>query len=140
MPDRAFFDTNILVYAFDRRDATRQAISSKLLEQGLRDRTAVLSLQVLQEFYVVSTRKISVPLEPARARNLVAEFLRHDEVETTAAHLLQAMDLSTGAKLSFWDSLIAVTAVEARCKIIYTEDFKHDSTILGVRVVNPFKR
>jgi predicted nucleic acid-binding protein len=139
MPDRVFLDTNILVYAFDREDARRQAIAAELFERHLKDRTAVLSLQVLQEFFVVVTRKIKSPLASAQARRLVADFLRHNVVETSPIHLLEAMDLSITDRLSFWDAMIIVTAVRAGCKIIYTEDLRSESSVKGVRIVNPFK-
>ena len=138
MADRVFFDTNVLVHAFDRRDPTRRQIASRLLEEALREGTAVLSLQVLQEFYVVSTRKIRLPLPPGRARSIIAEFLRHRVVEPTALNLLQAIDLSIARVLSLWDALIVAVAASADCKVVYTEDLSPGSTLLGVRLVNPF--
>ena len=77
-------------------------------------------------------------MEPKKARQLVAEFLRHDIVEPSAVHLLKAMDLSIAGKLSFWDALILVTAAQAGCRHIYTEDLKNGSTIEGVHILNPF--
>jgi predicted nucleic acid-binding protein len=139
MPDKVFIDTNILVYAFDADDPKRQGLAGDLLERHLKDRTAVLSLQVLQEFFVVVTRKVKTPLEPRKARQLVAEFLRHNVVEPTAIHLLKAMDLSIHQKLSFWDSLVIVSALEAGCKRLYSEDLKHHMTLDGLMIVNPFK-
>ena len=138
MPDKVFLDTNILVYAFDADDTARQRLAADLLERHLRDRTVVLSLQILQEFFVVVTRKVKTPLEPKKARQLVGEFLRHDVVEPTSVHLLKAMDLSIGQKFSFWDSLVIVTAIEAGCKHLYSEDLKHNSIIEGLLILNPF--
>lgn len=94
MPARAFFDTNVLVYAFDRGDASRQDKAS-----ALRAGTAVFSLQVLQEFIVVATRKLRVPLAPATARSIVADLLRQPVIEPTAVHLLRAIDLSAAHTL-----------------------------------------
>jgi predicted nucleic acid-binding protein len=139
MPDRVFLDTNILVYAFDVSDDRRHALAVDLLEEHLRNRTAVLSLQVLQEFFVTVTRKISRPLEPRKARNLVAEFLRHDVVEPSSIHLLMAMDFTVAHKIALWDALVVAVAAETSCKTLYTEDLRHDAVLSGVRVVNPFK-
>ncbi len=99
MPARAFFDTNVLVYAFDRGDASRQDKASALLAAALRAGTAVFSLQVLQEFFVVATRKLRVPLAPATARSIVADLLRQPVIEPTAVHLLRAIDLSVAHTL-----------------------------------------
>jgi predicted nucleic acid-binding protein len=139
MPDKVFLDTNILVYAFDAGDPMRQPLAAGLVERHLRDRTAVLSLQVLQEFFVVVTRKVKTPLEPQKARKLVAEFLRHEVVEPTSVHLLKAMDLSIGERFSFWDSLVIVTALEAGCERLYSEDLKHNMVLEGLTITNPFK-
>jgi predicted nucleic acid-binding protein len=139
MSDKVFLDTNILVYAFDADDPTRQHLAASLLEKHLTDHTAVLSLQVLQEFFVVMTRKVKTPMEPGKARRLVADFLRHDVVEPTSVHLLKAMDLSIGQRFSFWDSLVIVTALEAGCKRLYSEDLKHNLTLEGLTIMNPFK-
>ena len=75
MPDKVFFDTNVLVYAFDSSEAHRHDLAMDILESHLKDRTAVLSLQVLQEFFVTVTRKIEKRLELKQARDLVVEFL-----------------------------------------------------------------
>lgn len=68
MSDRAFLDTNVLVYAFDADSPVKQAIARRLLEElALRGR-CVLSTQVLQELFVTVTRKRAVaPPEAARS-------------------------------------------------------------------------
>lgn len=139
MSDRTFFDTNVLVYAFDLADDARYSIAWRLLDRALTDRTAVFSFQVLQEFYVVSTRRIRRPLTLPQARGIVADLTRHPVVEPTTAHLVQAIDLSMRHRLSYWDALILVTAAVGGCDVIYTEDLGHGDTIAGVRIVNPFK-
>ncbi len=139
MSDRAFFDTNVLVYAFDRGDARRQAIASKLLQERLKANTGVLSLQVLQEFYVVATRKIRVPLAPSVARAAIGDFLRFHVVEPTAVHLLEAIDVSIAHVLSFWDALVVVTAATSGCSLLYSEDLADGTTVRDVRIENPFR-
>ena len=138
MADRTFFDTNVLVYAFDRGDPRRQPIAARLLEGALAEGSAVMSLQVLQEFFVVVTRKVRTPIPPVRARALVAEFLRHPVIEPTGAHLLRAIDLSMQVSISFWDALIVTTAEAAGCSVLYTEDLTAGSLPFGVRLVDPF--
>jgi predicted nucleic acid-binding protein len=49
------------------------------------------------------------------------------------------MDLSIGRRFSFWDSLVIVTALDAGCKRLYSEDLRHNMTIEGLSIVNPFK-
>jgi len=139
MSGRVFFDTNVLVYAFDRSEPLRQQQASELLEQALLARTAVFSLQVLQEFHVVTTRKIRPPLAPAASRKILAELLRHNVIEPTGTHVLEAIDLSIGSQLSYWDALILTTAASAGCETLLTEDLSAGATVHGVRIVNPFR-
>lgn len=139
MPDKVFLDTNILVYAFDAGDPPRQRLAFDLMERHLRDHTAVFSLQVLQEFFVVITRKVKTPMEPKKARLLVGDFLRQNVVEPNSVHLLKAMDLSIAQSFSFLDSLVIVTALAADCKRLYSEDLQNHRMIEGLTIMNPFK-
>ena len=57
MNARSFFDTNILVYADDKRAPAKQSRAIDLVAEHRRDGTGVISLQVLQEYFVTVTRK-----------------------------------------------------------------------------------
>jgi predicted nucleic acid-binding protein len=58
MKGLAFFDTNVLVYSDDVADARKQALAVLLLAAYRRDNSLVVSLQVLQEYYATTTRKL----------------------------------------------------------------------------------
>jgi hypothetical protein len=60
-----FVDTNVLAYAYDRSETGKQPVARIQLEALWRERTGAVSTQVLQEFYVVATRKLATPM-PAR--------------------------------------------------------------------------
>jgi predicted nucleic acid-binding protein len=66
MPVRSFFDTNILVYADDQADAAKQRRAVELFNEHRRARTGVVSLQVLQEYFVTVTRKLQIDARTAR--------------------------------------------------------------------------
>jgi len=55
-------DTNVLVYAYDRSEPAKQATAISLLEQLTSAQSGVLSAQVLGEFFVTVTRKLTAPL------------------------------------------------------------------------------
>jgi predicted nucleic acid-binding protein len=57
-----FVDTNVLAYAHDRSETRKQPVAQARLEVLWRDRTGALSTQVLQEFYIVATRKLAAPM------------------------------------------------------------------------------
>ena len=51
MPDRQFFDTNVLVYAYDSADPAKQEHARQIIRNGIAEETAVLSAQVLGKFF-----------------------------------------------------------------------------------------
>ena len=59
---RSFFDTKVLVYLFDDDAPEKQRRAQQLLQDEVGQGRAILSTQVLQEFYVTVTRKLASPL------------------------------------------------------------------------------
>lgn len=137
---RSFIDTNVLVYAFDRSDPRRQALAAELLVGLLDQRAAVLSVQVLREFYVVATRKIAAPISHDQACDIIRSLTVLHVVDDTLALFEEGLEVCQGHQLSLWDALIVVAARAGGCAVLYTEDLTHDQVINGVRVVNPFVR
>lgn len=136
MTSKKFLDTNILVYAVDRHDKTKQLKSRNLLKSLAEENLGVLSTQVLQEFFVTLTKKLGV--DPLAAKDILSSF-EHFEVVTVNAQLInEAIDISIINIISFWDSLIMAAAKSANCDEVLTEDLNHGQIIKGVRVVNPF--
>jgi len=74
MSNRCFVDTNILIYAHDREAGTKHEKAARFLEDLWDQQSGVLSIQVLQEFYVNVTRKIPKPLSRAQARNVIEAY------------------------------------------------------------------
>lgn len=135
----AFVDTNILVYAEDRDAKAKHEVARDLVLGLWRDRSGVLSVQVLQEFYVTVTRKLKKPLAPARARAAVGEYLTWTVVENTGPLLLDAMELQQESRLSFWDALVVQAALEAGCDTLWSEDLNAGQRFGSLLVVNPFR-
>jgi len=133
---RAFFDTNILVYSDDKRDPAKQLKAHSLIREHRSDRTGVVSLQVLQEYFVNTTRKLS--LDPGVARRRLEIFSRFDLVEPRLSDVLAAIDLHRLHHMSYWDALIIHCARISGCQVVFTEDLQHGQIIDGVRIVNPF--
>jgi predicted nucleic acid-binding protein len=134
-----FVDTNVLVYAHDRSDERRQAIAMTLLEQLWADGTGRISVQVLQEFYAVSTRKLNPPMSRADAREIVALYAAWPLVLADPTLILNASRIEEVHQLSFWDGLIVEAARRAGATRLATEDLKDGAVIEGVQVENPFR-
>jgi predicted nucleic acid-binding protein len=131
-----FFDTNILLYMFDRRDVVKRRLAAEAFRKHFQAQTLVVSTQVIQEFYFAATRKLSLP--PARAKHLITDLCSLRVVTVTSASILRAADLTPRFKLSFWNGLILAAAEEAEAKVLLTEDLNHGQTYVGIGVVNPF--
>ena len=101
---RSFLDTNVLVYSDDPRDPAKQATAIDLVQDHLRLRTGLVSLQVLQEYFVSATGKLKLDAELAKGR--VEFFARFYVAEPTVGDILAAIDLHRLYRLSLWDSLI----------------------------------
>lgn len=131
------FDTNVLVYAVDRRESSRRLTASRLIERALRQRQGVLILQTLIEFYAVTTGKLKGRPEDS------LRFL--DRLRTVlAVHAADERDFdrATGAErhgLSFWDALLWATADRVGVQYLLTEDFQDRRVLGGVTFVNPFE-
>ncbi len=136
MTDRAFIDTNIVVYAYDRSDPVKQEQARSVMADT--DRRPVVSTQVLSEFYVTITRKLERPVPSAAAREAVDRLSRFPVIPLDRDLALAAIDTAQSHQLSYWDSLIVEAARVGGCRTLLTEDLNAGSEIRGVEIVNPF--
>jgi predicted nucleic acid-binding protein len=136
MAARTFFDTNILVYADDKATPAKQRRAIELVAEHRFAATGVVSLQVLQEYFVTVTRKLQLDAKIARRKvELLAEF---DVVVPEVSDVLAAIDLHRLYTVSFWDALILRSAKQAGCKVLFSEDMQSAREIDGIRIENPF--
>lgn len=136
MKDKIFLDTNFLVYLQNQSEPEKQAHCRAVLQTLAAKDVMVLSTQVLQEFYVVMTRKMAA--EPVQVKGIIQLFRQFEVVTIDAEAISQAIDLSILQQISFWDALIVTAAHRANCSIVLTEDLNAGQNISGVRIVNPF--
>lgn len=136
MTARSFFDANVLVYT-DDADARTKADRALTLWQEYRTQgLAVISIQVLQEYFWASTRKLGV--DPAFATEKLMLFARADVVSPQAGDVVSAARLAVEHKLSFWDAMIVQMAMQADCEVLFSEDMQAGRRFAGVEIVNPF--
>ena len=131
-----FFDTNVLVYLFDRADAVKRLQAQEVVAAHMRARDMVLSTQVLQELYVVLTRKNH--LSAADALEVVTTFAQERVVPASADLVLRGLALGQQRQLSAWDALIVQAALDADCATLYSEDFQSGAQFGELVVVDPF--
>ena len=134
----AFVDANILVYAEDRDAGRKHEIARDLVVDLWRSGEGVLSVQVLQEFFVIVTRKIPKPLSPDEASAIVEQYLTWRVVVNTGDLLLAGIRLASSLKVSFWDALVLQAARMEHCDRLWTEDLNHGQRIGNLTIINPF--
>lgn len=137
MSDRTFVDTNVLIYAHDVDAKAKHETAKRILLGLWGDRTGVLSMQVLQEFYVNATRKIARPLSKASARLVVRSYTLWC-VDTTPAEISAAFRIEDESRVGFWDALIVASALKSGAGRILSEDLNPGQRIAGIRIENPF--
>ncbi|WP_129628965.1 PIN domain-containing protein [Candidatus Oscillochloris fontis] len=139
MSDKVLIDTNILVYAYDRAEPQKQQKAILLLDQLIQRDMGALTTQILAEFFVTVTRKLTAPLSPADAYTRIEHFLLTWTIyETSGLIVLEAARGVRDHQLSYWDAQIWATARLYQLPIILSEDFSSGSLLEGVRFVNPF--
>jgi predicted nucleic acid-binding protein len=138
MTDKVFVDTNILVYAHDLDAGNKHDQAAEIVSQVWESRNGVLSTQVLQEFYVTLTRKVSSTLSKLEARKLVQKYSHWHLVLNDLTIILQASEIEESNNISFLDALIVSAAYSQNVPTILTEDLNHGQIIEGIFIRNPF--
>ena len=133
----AFFDTNIFLYTDDSSALEKKAKAIGLIAEYQKSGKAIVSLQVLQEYFAAATRKLGVAPELAQrkvelmSRMLVVRFRESDVISAIEFHRLH--------RISFWDAMIVHAARTGGAEILFTEDLHAGATWRGLTVVNPFR-
>ena len=126
-----FLDTNVLLYLLSANPAKADRAEALLSRRG------VISVQVLNEFASVATRKLSMSVAEVReALSTVRTFC--DVVPLSIETHDLALDLVERYPLSIFDALIISAATLAKCRTLYSEDMQHGQKIDGLTIRNPF--
>ena len=133
-----FVDTNVFIYALDRRDVAKQRAAQTWLSRCWRERSGRVSAQVLNEFYVNLVRMNGVGFQ-ARARAEIRQLMVWNPCGITSAMIETAWVIADNASVSHWDGLIVAAALHQGCETLLTEDLQLGQTIEGVRVLSPFQ-
>jgi predicted nucleic acid-binding protein len=138
MSDRVFADTNLLVYARDAGHPGKQEVAADWLRVLWETRRGCLSMQVLQEYYVVVTAKLKPGLPVAQAREDVRNLSLWEPVISDISLLESAWRYADRYGFSWWDAQIIAAAKRADCSLLLSEDMQHGLALDGMQIVNPF--
>jgi predicted nucleic acid-binding protein len=139
MSDRFFLDTNVFVCLFDQSAPSKAEISRKLMNVALDSGKGVISYQVVQEFFNVARRRFPEIMRPDQAEQFLSTVLGPLwAIQPSPALYHRALRLLDRYQLHWYDALIVAGAVEAECRILYSEDFQHGQKFEDLVVRSPF--
>lgn len=139
MAEKAFVDTNILIYAHDRSAGIKHTHANRLIQSLWHSGTGVLSTQVLQELCINLRRKVSPALPVDQVRALLQDYLAWEVVVNDAESALHALDLEIKYRISFWDALILQAAEDSGAGLLYSEDLGDKQRYGSIHVINPLR-
>jgi predicted nucleic acid-binding protein len=144
MAAKVFIDTNIWLYGLTRSQdgegGDKRQITLDLLSQLTKETVIIVSAQVINEFHWNMTKKFSQ--QDKVALELVTANIEPITIITDLGYSIyrKAFELRSKYSLSFWDSLITASALDASCETLYTEDMQDGQVIENrLEIVNPFK-
>jgi predicted nucleic acid-binding protein len=126
-----FLDSNVLLYLLSSEPAKADRAEA-LIERG-----GVISVQVLNEFTSVASRKLAMRLPDVR--EILSTVRRFCAVTplTVETHDL-GLDIAERYGFSIYDASIVAAALLAKCRTLYSEDMQNGQRIEGVTIRNPF--
>lgn len=136
--ERQFVDTNVFVYAYDKGNGIKQKLARKLITNLWENCRGYVSIQVLQELYVTMSKKVSIPLSPGTASQIIADLSAWNHHVPDAGDVLEAIKIQQRYGISFWDAMIVNSAWKTGCNVIWTEDLNSGQVYGNVTVYNPF--
>jgi len=139
MSGRFFLDTNVFVYTFDPNVPDKARRADQLIRKALISQKGVVSYQVVQEFFNIALRRFAQPMRMTEAEQyLRIVFQPLLSVHSSTTLYADALRLQSASKLSWYDSLIVSSAVQANCDLLYTDDLQHEQRFGTLQVKNPF--
>ena len=140
MVNKDFFDANILIYAINRTEVEKQSQAQTLLQSAIENDTGVISVQVISEFFTISTspRRTRPPLSFEEATQVIEQVCVLPVVALDLSLVRRALATCRRYQISYWDGLIIAAAERAGCARLITEDLNAGQSYNGVVVVNPF--
>lgn len=136
---KSFLDTNVIVYAFDQTSPKKAKVAQRLIAEGVSEKRAVVSYQVVQEFTNVALRGFRVSITRSDLESfLLTALFPIAAVSWSPALTMQGLRMQAAHQFDWYDSLIIAAAQQGGCKVLYSEDLQHGQRLGDLVVENPF--
>ncbi|MBN1673160.1 MAG: PIN domain-containing protein [Kiritimatiellae bacterium] len=138
MTETHFVDSNLLVYWRDASEPGKQPRAREWLAYLWAARKGRLSVQVLNEFYVTVTHKLTPGMSRDEAWSDMQAFLAWKPQPIDEDLLVRGRAVQQRFQFAWWDSLIVAAAQALGCRYLLTEDLQDGQDLDGVIVMDPF--
>jgi len=138
MSDECFVDTNLLVYARDSSEETKQPVAMAWLAELWKRQTGRTSVQVLNEYYVTVTRKLNPGLHVNQARSDVRALTVWSPIAIGSRLIEATWEIEEETHYAWWDALVVTSALYLGCRYLLSEDMQHGHSIGALTIINPF--
>jgi predicted nucleic acid-binding protein len=133
-----FADTNLLVYTVDPAEPEKRQRAKDFLTRIINRHTLVLSPQSLNECYRVTAEKRGL-MPKNEARLLVWAWSEFCTAPYDFDVTQQAWKIQDQHGFNWWDCMLLASASRARCDLFLSEDMRHEQSVAGLTILNPFK-
>jgi predicted nucleic acid-binding protein len=132
---RVALDSNVLIYAELEPESEKGTRSAALILRAARD--GVIPAQVLGQYLRFVQRRAPAAFEDAMRQASIyqAAFLTPP---TTDAVINKASALARAHRMQLWHCVVCAASLDARAKVLMTEDMQDGRMIDGLRLINPF--
>ena len=139
MNDNFFIDTNLFVHSFDGEPLAKVRKANQLIRDAISSQKGIVSYQVVQEFFSVALRRFEQPMRPEEAEQYLATVFRPLlVVHSSQALYNEGLQVVRRYQFAWYDALIVAAALQAKCGVLYSEDFQHGQLIGELQIRNPF--
>jgi predicted nucleic acid-binding protein len=138
MSDGVFADANVLVYARDTDHPQKQQLANEWMAHLWRSGRGRTSVQVLNEYYWIVTRKLRAPMSRQDARQDIIDLDAWRPLVLDDGIIRRAWQVEERYQLAYWDALVVAASQLAGCRYLLTEDLEHGQVLGSVEVVDPF--
>jgi predicted nucleic acid-binding protein len=136
MTDKIFIDSNIWCYFFLQDEKDKYKIAGDFFSTKENDTLFIISYQVINE---VTNRLIQKKFDAEVIRENIEYMCKICTIQNFSMDIIMlAFDLRKKYSLSFWDSVIVASALQANCNILASEDMQDGLKIGNMVIKNIF--
>jgi predicted nucleic acid-binding protein len=135
--DPVFVDTSVLLLSEDGARPDERALALAWLQQLWVSRRGRVSVQVLTDFYLIATQRLTPPMPQGDVRAEVRRYQRWQPWQTDQTTVESAWSLESRFGLPVQDALVVASAKAQGCTRLLSLALPHEAVYDSVQVLDP---